>query len=311
MILMALLAVATSIMVSYLASRTSAGVARDLRAAVFEKVSRFSSAEFNNFTTATLITRTTNDVSQVQQVIFMVIRMAFTAPMIGIGGVIRAIDKSPNMWWLIALAVFILLLFIMLAFAGAAQVQGHAVPGRPSEPGYPRNLSGLMVVRAFNKQSYEEQRFDKANQEVTGTIRFIGRVMTAMFPSSTWLTGLSVAIICWRAKWCLDVAGRHDRFHAIFRPNHVSLHEPPCCSSSFPRNFWRPHRGCARNANPDPGSRRRKQLPEPVQGKVEFLDVDFRYPGAEMDILHDISFTALPGQVTTLIGSTGAENPRW
>jgi ATP-binding cassette subfamily B protein len=155
MILMALLAVVTSIMVSYLASRTSAGVARDIRAAVFEKVSNFSSAEFDNFSASTLITRTTNDVSQVQQVIFMVIRMAFIAPIMGIGGVIRAIDKSPNMWWLIALAVGILIMFIMLAFTLALpkfKIMQKLVDRMNLV--IRENLSGLMVVRAFNKQDF-------------------------------------------------------------------------------------------------------------------------------------------------------------
>jgi ATP-binding cassette subfamily B protein len=313
MILMALLAVATSIMVSFLASRTSAGVARDLRAAVFEKVSRFSSAEFNNFTTATLITRTTNDVSQVQQVIFMVIRMAFTAPMIGIGGVIRAIDKSPNMWWLIALAVFILLLFIMLAFALALpkfKVMQSLVDRLNLV--IRENLSGLMVVRAFNKQSYEEQRFDKANQEVTGTIRFIGRVMTAMFPIiNLVMTGLSVAIIWVGAREVAASTLQVGNLIAFMQYSAQIMFSFMNLSMLFifiPRAAISGDRIADVLETPiqiqDPAEA--KQLPEPVQGKVEFLDVDFRYPGAEMDILHDISFTALPGQVTTLIGSTGS-----
>lgn len=313
MILMALLAVATSIMVSFLASRTSAGVARDLRAAVFEKVSRFSSAEFNNFTTATLITRTTNDVSQVQQVIFMVIRMAFTAPMIGIGGVIRAIDKSPNMWWLIALAVFILLLFIMLAFALALpkfKVMQSLVDRLNLV--IRENLSGLMVVRAFNKQSYEEQRFDKANQEVTGTIRFIGRVMTAMFPIiNLVMTGLSVAIIWVGAREVAAstlLVGNLIAFMQYSAQIMFSFMNLSMLFIFIPRAAISGDRIADVLETPiliqDPAEA--KQLPEPVQGKVEFLDVDFRYPGAEMDILHDISFTALPGQVTTLIGSTGS-----
>ena len=313
MILMALLAVATSIMVSFLASRTSAGVARDLRAAVFEKVSRFSSAEYNNFTTATLITRTTNDVSQVQQVIFMVIRMAFTAPMIGIGGVIRAIDKSPNMWWLIALAVFILLLFIMLAFALALpkfKVMQSLVDRLNLV--IRENLSGLMVVRAFNKQSYEEQRFDKANQEVTGTIRFIGRVMTAMFPIiNLVMTGLSVAIIWVGAREVAASTLQVGNLIAFMQYSAQIMFSFMNLSMLFifiPRAAISGDRIADVLETPiliqDPAEA--KQLPEPVQGKVEFLDVDFQYPGAEMDILHDISFTALPGQVTTLIGSTGS-----
>lgn len=313
MILMALLAVATSIMVSFLASRTSAGVARDLRAAVFEKVSRFSSAEYNNFTTATLITRTTNDVSQVQQVIFMVIRMAFTAPMIGIGGVIRAIDKSPNMWWLIALAVFILLLFIMLAFALALpkfKVMQSLVDRLNLV--IRENLSGLMVVRAFNKQSYEEQRFDKANQEVTGTIRFIGRVMTAMFPIiNLVMTGLSVAIIWVGAREVAASTLQVGNLIAFMQYSAQIMFSFMNLSMLFifiPRAAISGDRIADVLETPiliqDPAEA--KHLSEPVQGKVEFLDVDFRYPGAEMDILHDISFTALPGQVTTLIGSTGS-----
>ena len=116
MILVSLLAGITSVSVSFLAARTSAGVARDIRKDVFTRVESFSSQEFNNFSTASLITRATNDVTQIQQVTFMVIRMAFFAPILGIGGVIRAIDKSPNMWWIIALAVGMLLLIVNITF---------------------------------------------------------------------------------------------------------------------------------------------------------------------------------------------------
>jgi len=313
MILMALLAVATSIMVSYLASRTSAGVARDIRAAVFEKVSNFSSAEFDNFSTATLITRTTNDVSQVQQVIFMVIRMAFTAPMIGIGGVIRAIDKSPNMWWLIALAVLVLVMFIMLAFTLAIpkfKIMQSLVDRLNLV--IRENLSGLMVVRAFNKQAFEEQRFDKANKEVTGTIRFIGRVMSTMFPIiNLIMTGLSVAIIWVGAR---EVAastlqvGNLIAFMQYAAQIMFSFMNISMLFIFIPRAAISGDRIADVLETPvlikDPVEA--QKLPEPVQGIVEFRDVDFRYPDAEVDVLHDISFTALPGQVTALIGSTGS-----
>ncbi len=243
----------------------------------------------------------------------MVIRMAFTAPMIGIGGVIRAIDKSPNMWWLIALAVFILLLFIMLAFALALpkfKVMQSLVDRLNLV--IRENLSGLMVVRAFNKQSYEEQRFDKANQEVTGTIRFIGRVMTAMFPIiNLVMTGLSVAIIWVGAREVAASTLQVGNLIAFMQYSAQIMFSFMNLSMLFifiPRAAISGDRIADVLETPiqiqDPAEA--KQLPEPVQGKVEFLDVDFRYPGAEMDILHDISFTALPGQVTTLIGSTGS-----
>jgi len=313
MILMALLAVVTSIMVSYLASRTSAGVARDIRAAVFEKVSRFSSAEFDNFSTSTLITRTTNDVNQVQQVIFMIIRMAFTAPIMGIGGVIRAIDKSPNMWWLIALAVGILVMFIMLAFTLAIpkfKIMQTLVDRLNLV--IRENLSGLMVVRAFNKQGFEEQRFDKVNKEVTGTVRFIGRVMIVMFPIiNLIMTGLNVAIIWVGAREVAASTLQVGNLIAFMQYSTQIMFSFMNLSMLFifiPRAAISGDRIADVLETPiliqDPVEA--KKLPEPVQGKVEFVDVDFRYPGAEEDVLHDINFTALPGQVTSLIGSTGS-----
>ena len=138
---------------SFLAARTSASVARDIRKDVFTKVESFSSQEFNKFSTASLITRATNDVTQIQQVVFMVMRMLFFAPIMGIGGVIRAIDKSPNMWWIIALAVALLILLIVVVFFIAVPkftiiqklIDRLNLVTR-------ENLSGMMVIRAFNKQ---------------------------------------------------------------------------------------------------------------------------------------------------------------
>ncbi len=153
MVLLSLLSGVTNVGVSYLAARTSASVARDIRRDVFTKVESFSSQEFNKFSTASLITRATNDVTQIQQVVFMVMRMAFFAPIMGIGGVIRALDKSPNMWWIIALAVALLILLIVIVFFIAVPkftiiqklIDRLNLVTR-------ENLSGMMVIRAFNKQ---------------------------------------------------------------------------------------------------------------------------------------------------------------
>jgi ATP-binding cassette subfamily B protein len=197
MILVSLIAGVTSVSVSFLAARTSAGVARDIRKDVFTRVESFSSEEFNNFSTASLITRATNDVTQIQQVTFMIIRMAFFAPILGIGGVVRAVNKSPNMWWIIALAVALLILVVNIIFFIATPkfkiiqqlIDRLNLVTR-------ENLTGMMVIRAFNKQSFEEKRFDRANRELANVSLFIHRVMITMGPLNTLImSGLQILII--------------------------------------------------------------------------------------------------------------------
>ncbi|MGV8049070.1 MAG: ABC transporter ATP-binding protein [Anaerolineaceae bacterium] len=313
MILMALLAAATSISVSYLAARTSASVARDIRSALFKHVEQFSSSEFNNFSTASLITRTTNDISQVQQVVFMVMRMAFTAPIMGIGGIIRAIDKSPSMWWLIALAVGVLILIITLVFIIAMpkfKIMQSLIDRLNLV--IRENLSGLMVVRAFNKQGFEEERVDKANKKLTNTNLFIGKAMTTVFPTvSLVMTGLSVLII-WVgahevAQSTLQI-GNMIAFMQYSNQIMFSFINLAMLLIFLPRAAVSGDRIADVLETPiaiqDPAEPVR--FASPVQGKVEFVDVDFSYPGAEEDVLHDISFTAYPGQITSIIGSTGS-----
>ena len=182
MILLSLLAGICSISVSFLAGRTSAAMARDIRKDVFSKVESFSSQDL----TASQLHPdhpSTNDVTQVQTVVFMIMRMAFFAPILGVGGVLRAIDKSPNMWWIIALAVLLLIGFIMIAFAVAIPkfkiiqklVDRLNLVTR-------EQLSGMMVIRAFNKQAFEEQRFDGANKDLENTGLFINRTMVSIMP---------------------------------------------------------------------------------------------------------------------------------
>ncbi|HQN69485.1 MAG TPA: ABC transporter permease, partial [Anaerolineaceae bacterium] len=197
MIGMSVLAVVSSITVSLFAARTSTALARDIRAAVFKKVESFSSAEFGDFSTASLITRTSNDVMQVQMVTFMAIRMAIQAPMLGVLGVVRAMDKSPNMWWTIALAVVILVLFIILIFSLVTPrfKRMQALIDRLNLI-MRENLSGILVVRAFNKQGFEIKRFDQANQDVAENMRGIGRTMSFMHPIMTLvMTGVQVLVI--------------------------------------------------------------------------------------------------------------------
>ena len=197
MLLISLLGGNCTIAVGYFASKTAAGAARDIRQGVFKKVESFSSTEFNQFSTASLITRSTNDITQVQMVIFMIIRMVFYAPIIGIGAVIRAIDKSADMWWIIAVAVVALLSLIVTVFTISlpkfriiqSLIDRLNLVTR-------ENLSGMMVIRAFNRQENEEKRFDKANRDLTDNSLFVARVMVTMMPvMMLLLNGLSVGII--------------------------------------------------------------------------------------------------------------------
>lgn len=312
MILITLLAGVSNIAVSYLASRTSAGVARDIRKDVFTRVESFSSQEFNNFSTASLITRATNDVTQIQQVTFMIVRMAFFAPIMGIGSVIRAIDKSPNMWWIIALAVALLLLIITLIFIIATPkfkiiqklVDRLNLVTR-------ENLSGMMVIRAFNKQAFEENRFDKANRELADVGLFINRIMATVMPVVMLvMNGLQVLIIWVGAQQIAQSTFQVGDMMAFLQYSMHIMFSFLMLSMLFiflPRAFVSGERIAevleTENMIKDPETP--QTFPEPVRGKVEFRNVYFRYPDAEEDVLRDITFTTMPGEVTALIGSTG------
>lgn len=312
MILLTLAASALSITVNFLASRTSAGVARDIRRDVFKKVESFSSQEYNNFSTASLITRATNDVTQIQQVVFMINRMAFFAPLMGIGSIIRAIDKSPNMWWIIALAVSLLLLLIVIIFFIATPkfkiiqklIDRLNLVTR-------ENLSGMMVIRAFNKQKFEEERFDQANRELVDVGLFINRLMATMMPIMSFvMNGLQVLIIWVGAQQIAQstlqvgdmMAFLQYGMHILFSFLHVSM-----LFIFLPRSFVSGDRIAevleTENVIKDPEEP--KSFQEPFEGKIEFKNVFFRYPDAEEYVLKDISFTTNPGEITAIIGSTG------
>ena len=312
MILISLVAGITSISVSLLAARTSAGMARDIREDIFTKVESFSSQEFNNFSTASLITRATNDVTQVQMVIFMIIRMAFFAPILGIGGVIRAVDKSPNMWWIIALSVGLLLLLIAVAFM-AAMPKFKIIQKLIDRLNLVtrENLSGMMVIRAFNKQSFEETRFDQANRELADVGLFINRLMATVMPAMMLImNGLSILIIWVGADQIAQSTLQVGDMMAFLQYSMQIMFAFMMLSMLtifLPRAFVSGDRIAevleTSNVIKDPSNP--KTLAEPFSGKVEFRDVYFRYPDAEEDVLEGITFTALPGETTAIIGSTG------
>jgi len=197
MLLLTLASVTCAISVGFLAARVAAGTARDVRQSLFRKVESFSKAEFDKFSTASLITRSTNDVTQLQMVIIMIIRMVFYAPILGVGAMIHAVGKSPSMAWVIALAVVILLGLVLTVFSIAlpkfriiqSLIDRLNLVTR-------ENLSGMMVIRAFNTQDFEEGRFDKANLDLTNNTLFVNRVMVIMMPVMMFLmSGVSLLII--------------------------------------------------------------------------------------------------------------------
>lgn len=313
MIGVSIVAVISSVLVSLFGARTATGVARDLRSAVFKKVESFSSAEFGDFSTASLITRTNNDVAQVQMVSFMLIRMGFQAPLIGAMGVIHAIDKSPGMWWTIALAVAILTLLILLIFALVTPrfKRMQTLIDRLNLV-MRENLSGMLVVRAFNKQRFETERFDDANKDLASNMRSIGRAMSFMMPIMTLvMTGAQVLIIWVGAHQVAQSTMQVGDLMAFMQYAMQILMAFLNLSMLFvilPRATVSGERIAAvlerENVILDPA--KPQSFPVPSKGIIEFHDVDFAYPDAQEDVLHDVSFKAEPGQVTAVIGSTGS-----
>ncbi|NLE83035.1 MAG: ABC transporter ATP-binding protein [Chloroflexi bacterium] len=313
MILVAVIGLIASLTVSHFASRTAARVGRDVRSAIFAKVENFTTAEFEEFSTASLITRTTNDVVQVQMVVFMLMRMAFQAPMIGTLGIFHALDKSPGMWWTIALIVGVLLIVIISIFAIITPkfkiiqklIDRLNLVMR-------ENLSGLMVVRAFNKQGYEEARFDRANRDVTENQIFIGRTMAFMFPiMNIVMWAGQVLVIAVGARFVAQSAiqvGDLIAFMQYSMQIFFSFMQLSMLFIFIPRAAVSGDRIADVLETPiaiiDPVEP--VEFPESIRGVVEFHDVDFKYPGAEEDVLHDISFKAEPGELTAIIGSTGS-----
>ena len=303
MLLLTLVAAVTAILTGLIAARVGSGLARDLRAAVFERVESFSNAEFDRFSTASLITRSTNDIMQVQMVAVMMVTMIFYAPIIGVGGVIRAIRASSSMWWLIAAAVGVLLAVVLVVYRVAVPkfkiiqrlMDRLNLVSRES-------LSGMMVIRAFNRQAHEEARFDAANRDLTGTMLFINRVMVVMFPFMMLLmNGLSLAII-WIGARQIDTSSMQVGDMMAFIQYAMQIVMAFLMLSMMFIMLPRAAVSAGRVADVldvhssirDPELHR--TFAEPFAPTVEFRNVSFRYPNAEEDVLHDVSFTAPAGR---------------
>jgi ATP-binding cassette subfamily B protein len=313
MLLISLISGACMIITGYWSALTAAGAARDIRRDVFKKVESFSNTEFDKFSTATLITRSTNDVTQVQMVIFMTMRMVFYAPIIGIGGVIRALDTGASMWWIIAVAVVALLSLILIVFSIAlpkfriiqSLIDRLNLVTR-------ENLSGMMVIRAFNKQEFETVRFDKANRDLTDNSLFISRIMVTMMPVMMFIMNFISLLIIWVGSHQVAEANMQVGDMMAFMQYAMQiLFSFLMLSMMF---IFLPRAAVSGGRIADvletdlvitnPASP--QTFSEPFTGRIEFNNVNFRYPGALEDVLCDINFTAEPGQTTAIIGSTGS-----
>ena len=313
MLLMTLLSVVCTVAVSFLASRTAAGMARDIRYDLFEKVENFSNIEFDTFSTASLITRSTNDVTQIQMVIIMLIRMVFYAPILGIGGIVRALNKNTSMWWLIAVAVLVLLVLIIIVFFVALPkfTKMQTLTDRINLVAR-ESLTGIMVIRAFNKEPFEEQRFDKANLDLTAVSLFLNRLMVILMPIMMLImNGLSLAIIWIGSHQVADAAMQVGDMLAFLQYSMQIVMAFLMLTMMFiilPRAVVSGKRiNEVLETKPiilDPEDP--KIFPEPFKGTIEFRKVSFKYPGAKKDVLHTIDFTAAPGQTTAFIGATGS-----
>ncbi len=313
MLLLSLLSGVCTVSVGFLSARTAAGLSRDLRKKVFKKVESFSGNEFDKFSTASLITRSTNDITQIQMVTILMIRMVFYAPIMGVGGIIRAVGKDTSMWWIIAVAVGMLITIVSIVFTISLpkfKIIQNLIDRLNLVTR--ENLSGMMVIRAFNMQQFEEKRFDKANRDLTDTSLFVNRVMVVMMPAMMLIMNGVTLLIIWVGAH--QVAQSHMQvgdmmaflqyaIQIVFSFLMVSF-----MFIIIPRASVSANRiADVLETEPviqDPPMP--KAFEEPFKGVIEFRDVSFRYPGAEENVLNDITFTAKPGQTTAFIGSTGS-----
>lgn len=308
----ALLGAACAVTVGYFSARVAAGASKDIRRSVFLKVTSFSNSEMDHFSSASLITRTTNDITQIQTFSVMLLRLMIYAPIIGVGGVIKALTKSVSMSWVIALAVLVLLLLIGTVFTIALPrfriIQ--KLIDRLNQI-VRENLSGILIVRAFNTQKHEEERFDKANRDLTNTSLFISRVMTTMMPMMFLIMNLTTVLIVWvGAHKVSEFSMQVGDMMAYIQYGMQIIFAFLMISMMF---IMVPRASVSANRISEvldiPLSIKDPKEPgnfTAFDGTVEFRNVSFRFPGAEKDALHDISFVARPGQTTAFIGATGS-----
>ena len=311
MIGMALLMGAATVLVGFFASRIGAGIGRDLRGKIFKKVVGFSNAEMDKFSTASLITRSTNDIQQIQMVSAMLLRMVAYAPILGIGGILKVVQTGAGMGWIIALAVLVILGYVMVLVAVAMPkfqlmqklIDRINLVAREI-------LTGISVIRAFGREQKEEERFDLANKDLTKTMLFTNRVMTFMMPGMMMIMNILTVGIVWFGAHRIDAGtmqvGAMTAFITYSMMIVMSFLMLTMMSIMLPRAAVAAER--IDEVIRTDSSIMDKENPETLkshQGVLKFTNVNFRYPGAEADVLEQIDFTAEPGKTTAIIGSTG------
>ena len=313
MIGLAFLGMFASVMVGLLASRVAARTGRDLRSRVFKKVVGFSNAEFDHFSTASLITRSTNDIQQIQMLVVMLLRMVMYAPIMAAGGIIKVFRTNVDMSWIIGLAVVLILLLVLVLFI-VAMPKFKILQNMVDRLNLVTReiLTGLSVIRAFSTEKYEEKRFDNANKDLMKTNLFVNRAMTFMMPVMMLVMNGITILIVWNGAHGIDNGNMQvgDMMAFIQYTMQIIMSFLMICMVSImlPRAAVAADRVdeilASKTAIEDPENP--ETLPAGSKGEVVFDHVNFRYPGAEEDVLHDIHFTAKPGQTTAIIGSTGS-----
>ena len=309
----ALLGTVAAISVAFFATKVGAGVARALRKDVFEKVESFSNEEFNHFSTASLITRTTNDITQVQMVTMMLLRIVCFAPIIGIGALIKVLKESPSMTWIIA--VVILVIFGVMAVAFAVVMPKFKIIQNLIDRlnlTMRENLSGMLVIRAFGNEKHSEDRFDKANKDVTNLNLFVNRSMASIMPIMMFIFNVVTLVIVYYGSKQIDLGnlaiGQMMAFMQYAMQIIMAFLMIAMIAIMLPRASVAANRVYeiieTKPTIQDPTNP--VALDESKKGLVEFNHVSFAYPGASEPVLKDIDFVAKPGQTTAFIGSTGS-----
>ena len=311
-----LLMVAAAVAVGFIASRVSAAIGRDLRREVFSTVVGYSNAEIEKFSTASLITRTTNDIQQVQFVCVILLRMVAYAPILGVGGILHVAAGNTGLSWIIfvAVAALLVLITILMNVAMPKFKQMQTLVDRLNLVSR-EILTGIMPIRAFSREKFEEARFDKANRDLMGTQLFTNRTMAAMMPFMTLIMNGTSLLIVWFGGKAMDLGnmqvGEMIAFITYTMQIVMSFLMLAMVAVMLPRAGVAADRidevikTPATIHDPDAATAKPALERKNWNGEVEFKDVSFRYPGADSDALEHITFTARPGETTAIIGSTG------
>lgn len=309
---LAALGMAASILACLMASRVGAKVGRGLRRDTFRKVIGFSNAEFDKFSTASLITRSTNDIQQIQLLTVMILRMVLYAPIMAIGGILKVSKTNVDMFWIIGMAVLLIVMVVAVLFI-VVMPKFKIVQNMVDKLNLVSReiLTGLPVIRAFHTEKHEEERFDKANKDLTKLNLFVNRAMTFMMPTMMLVMNGITVLIVWVGGHSINDGAMQvgDMMAFIQYAMQIIMSFLMICMISvmLPRAAVSAERvdEVLKSETKIHDPKEPKTLPKNGKGEVAFEHVSFHYPGAEEDVLHDITFTAKPGETTAFIGSTG------